>query len=117
MGFSPDTSADSLSRLFTTASHHSDFDRTLPMQFGLIGAGCIGQLRAQALARIPGAKLVAVTEIDQQRAAQAAGPARARVCQDVAELVGLDQVEAVIVSTPPQFHEEAVLTALGVGKH
>ena len=41
------------------------------MQFGLIGAGCIGQLRAQALAKIPGAKLVAVTEIDQQRATQA----------------------------------------------
>jgi predicted dehydrogenase len=87
------------------------------MQFGLIGAGCIGQLRAQALARIHGAKLVAVTEIDQQRATQAAAPARARVCRDVAELLGLDQVEAVIVSTPPQFHEEAVLTALAAGKH
>jgi predicted dehydrogenase len=87
------------------------------MQFGLIGAGCIGQLRAQALAKVPGAKLVAVTDVDQQRAAQVAAPAQARVCKDVAELLGSDQVEAVIVSTPPQFHEEAVLAALAAGKH
>ena len=87
------------------------------MQFGLIGAGCIGQLRAQALAKVPGAKLVAVVDVDQERAVQAAGSARARVCKDVAELLGSDQVEAVIVSTPPQFHEEAALAALAAGKH
>ena len=87
------------------------------MQFGLIGAGCIGQLRAQALAKVPGAKLVAVVDVDQERAVQAAGSARARVCKDVAELLGSDQVEAVIVSTPPQFHGEAALAALAAGKH
>jgi predicted dehydrogenase len=87
------------------------------MQFGLIGAGCIGQLRAQALAKVPGAKLVAVVDVDQERVVQAAGSARARVCKDVAELLGSDQVEAVIVSTPPQFHEEAALAALAAGKH
>jgi predicted dehydrogenase len=87
------------------------------MQFGLIGAGCIGQLRAQALAKVPGAKLVAIVDVDQERAVQAAGSARARVCKDVAELLRSDQVEAVIVSTPPQFHEEAALAALAAGKH
>src|SRR5206468_12004768 len=87
------------------------------MQFGLIGAGCIGQSRAQALAKVPGAKLVAVVDVDQERAVQAAVSARARVCKDVAELLGSDQVEAVIVSTPPQFHEEAALAALAAGKH
>lgn len=85
--------------------------------FGLIGAGCIGQLRAEALRKIPGAKLAAVTEIDRARAAELAAPAHARVCKDLDELLGLDEVEAVIVSTPPQFHEEAVLAALAAGKH
>ncbi len=87
------------------------------MHFGLIGAGCIGRLRAEALRKIPDARLAAVTEIDQARAAELAAPAQARVCKDLDELLGLDQVEAVIVSTPPQFHEEAVLAALGAGKH
>jgi predicted dehydrogenase len=87
------------------------------MQFGLIGAGCIGQLRAQALAKVPGAKLVAVAEIDQQRAARVAAPSRARVCNDVTEMLDLAHVEAIIVSTPPQFHEEATVAALAAGKH
>ena len=87
------------------------------MQFGLIGAGCIGQLRAQALAKVPGAKLIAVTDIDQQRAARVAAPIRARVCNEVAEMLDLAHVEAVIVSTPPQFHEETTVSALAAGKH
>jgi len=87
------------------------------MQFGLIGAGCIGGLRAQALAKVPGAKLIAVTDVDQQRAARIAAPTRARVCKDIAEMLELDEIEAIIVSTPPQFHEEAVLAALAAGKH
>jgi predicted dehydrogenase len=87
------------------------------MQFGLIGAGCIGGLRAQALAKVPGAKLIAVTDLDQQRAARVAASTRARVCKDSAEMLDLDQVDAVIASTPPQFHEEAVLAALAAGKH
>ncbi|PYJ53125.1 MAG: hypothetical protein DME82_14800 [Verrucomicrobia bacterium] len=87
------------------------------MQFSLIGTGCIGGLRAQALAKVPGAKLIAVTDVDQQRAARVTAPTRARVCKDIAEMLDLDQVDAVIVSTPPQFHEEAVLAALAAGKH
>ena len=69
------------------------------MRFGLIGTGCIGQLRAEALAKVTGTKLVAVTDIDRQRAAQVATSAKARVCKDVAELLSADRVEAVIVSS------------------
>ena len=87
------------------------------MQFGLIGAGCIGGLRAQALAKVPGAKLIAVTDVDQQRAARVAAPTRVRVCKDLTEMLGLNEIEAIIVSTPPQFHEEAALAALAAGKH
>jgi predicted dehydrogenase len=84
--------------------------------FGLIGAGCIGELRAQALQKVAGAKLVAVADVDQERAARLARPAQARVFKGVAELLAANDVEAVIVSTPPQFHEEAVLAALAAGK-
>src|ERR1700716_196946 len=87
------------------------------MQFGLIGAGCIGGVRAQTLAKDPRAKLIAGTDVDPQTAARVAAPARARVCKDIAEMLGRDEVEAVIVSTPPQFHEEAAIAALGAGEH
>jgi predicted dehydrogenase len=87
------------------------------MQFGLIGAGCIGRLRAQALAKVPDARLVAVADVDLARAASVAAPAQAHVSKEVAEMLRLDQIGAVIVSTPPQFHEEGVLAALAAGKH
>lgn len=86
------------------------------MQFALIGAGCIGQLRARALAKVAGAKLVGVTDISRDAASRVAGLAGAKVFATVAELLRAD-CDAVIVSTPPQFHEEAVLSALAAGKH
>ncbi len=87
------------------------------MRFGLIGTGCIGQLRAKALAKIPGAKLVALTDVNQAAAAQLAASTGARVVAGLEQLLGADDVDAVIVCTPPQFHEQAVLAALAAGKH
>ena len=87
------------------------------MRFGLVGTGCIGQLRAKALAKIPGAKLVAITDVNQAAAATLAAATGARVVTGLPELLGADDVDAVIVCTPPQFHEQAVLAALAAGKH
>jgi predicted dehydrogenase len=87
------------------------------MRFGLIGAGCIGRLRAKALRRISRANLIAVTDSDETVASRIAAPTRARVCQSVGEILSLAEVDAVIIATPPQFHEEAVLAALHAGKH
>jgi predicted dehydrogenase len=87
------------------------------MRFGLLGAGCIGQLRAKALARIPTAKLIAVSDLDRAAAGRIAGPASARVEAGLNELLAADDIDAILVSTPPQFHEQAVLAALAAGKH
>jgi len=38
------------------------------MKFGLIGAGCIGQLRAKALAQVEGCVLSAIVDVDPVRA-------------------------------------------------
>src|SRR6516164_7127865 len=87
------------------------------MRFGLIGCGCIGDLRAKALCRVSGASLIAVADIDQQRAARVAASAGARVFSQFETLLALGEVDSVIVSTPPPCHEEAVLKALTAGKH
>ena len=87
------------------------------MNFGLIGAGRIGNLRAKALSRSAVAKLVAITDLDRQRTAQMSGRSAAKICQNVSELLKLEEVEAVIVSTPPPDHEATVIAALAAGKH
>ncbi len=87
------------------------------MRFGLVGAGEIGAVRADALSRSPGCSLVAVADIDPDRAESVARRDRATALSDSAELIARDDVEAVIVSTPPDSHEELALAAIEAGKH
>lgn len=86
------------------------------MRFGLIGAGCIGELRARALKQVPGSELIAISDVDENRARALASSSHAQIYSDYQQLLKQDSVDAVIVSTPPQFHEEQVLAAFSAGK-
>lgn len=87
------------------------------MKFGLIGAGCIGQLRAKALAQAEGCVLSAITDVDPARARAMAPSPDVKIFQDVREMLSQADLDTVIVSTPPQFHEDLVVAALKAGKH
>src|SRR3954451_21876769 len=89
-----------------------------PLRVGLIGAGLIGQLRARALARVPGLRLVAVADrrAELARAAAAYGKG-VRQFSDGLALAGDPQVNAVILATPPASHEPLGLACLAAGKH
>ena len=86
------------------------------ISFGLIGCGGIGALRAQAIARTPGARPAAVCDVDHGRATALAQRANAAVAADWRELVSHDDINAVIVSTPPHLHAEMCMQALAAGK-
>lgn len=86
------------------------------MRFGLVGAGGIGQIRARALNTMPDCQLVGVFDQDKERARNTA-PAGGRVWDTLEQLLLDAEVEAVVVSTPPQFHENIVVAALEAGKH
>ena len=83
------------------------------MRFGLIGAGEMGALRARALERIAGASLVIAADLDPVRAARVAPEGAA----DPRFLLERADVDAVLVSTPPDLHEPHTLAALEAGKH
>ncbi len=87
------------------------------MRFGLIGCGGIGQLRAQALARLNSFQLTAVSDVDLTRANDLAARSRAAAVEDWRALLDRPDVDAVIVSTPPSLHAEMCLAALRAGKH
>lgn len=87
------------------------------MRVGLIGCGGIGMLRAQALRATPGMVLTLVTDAVAERAAAATARCGARAVEDVAALVGSAEVDAVIVSTPPNLHRAHCEAALRSGKH
>jgi predicted dehydrogenase len=87
------------------------------MRFAVIGAGVIGALRARSITERPDTTLVGVSDINLQQAHKAAGSGGARAVTDYRSLVEDAGVDAVIICTPVQLHEEMAVAALAAGKH
>ncbi|HET6566582.1 MAG TPA: Gfo/Idh/MocA family oxidoreductase [Rhodothermales bacterium] len=87
------------------------------LRFGLAGAGVIGQIRARALSKAPNGSLSAVFDVNAAATGALASAHGAAAIERYEDLLGREDVDAVIVSSPPQFHEEQVITALEAGKH
>ena len=83
------------------------------MRFGLIGAGEMGALRARALERVAGASLVVAADLNPVRASQLAPEGVA----DPRRLLERADVDAILVATLPDSHEEHAIAALEAGKH
>ena len=86
------------------------------VRFAQIGAGVIGQLRARALQRVPGTSLRFVFDVDEAAARALAEQHGARATTDYDALLAEEDIDVVIVSSPPQFHEAQVIAALEAGK-
>lgn len=78
---------------------------------GIIGAGSIGMVHAEAIRRTKGVTLVAATG---RRSRELTGVTS---CADVSELVARDDVSIVAVCSPSGHHAEHALAALNSGKH
>ncbi len=89
----------------------------MPIRFGVVGAGVIGQLRAQTIRANPATVLAGVADPAPDQAKRAVEGSGATACRSMDELLALPGLEAVIVSSPVQFHEEAVLKAFDAGVH
>ena len=88
------------------------------LNIGVIGVGRLGGLYGRYfLGQISGAKLVAVADINEERAASFAGQNNVkRWHTDYRELLANDDVDAVVVVTTTQAHKEIVVEAARAGK-
>ena len=85
--------------------------------FGIVGTGVIAAMHAAAIATLPGARLVAVTDV---AAGAATAFAAARGCaaeQDLDALLARGDVEVVCVCVPSGLHAEVGTRAARAGKH
>jgi inositol 2-dehydrogenase len=88
-----------------------------PINIGVIGLGRMGRLYAQALARQPiGARLYAVAEPDALARAAAAELSVPHVLADPGDLLGLPDLDAVVIATPTSTHSALVIAAAAAGK-
>ncbi len=85
------------------------------MKFGIVGAGAIAQLRKKAVEAAQEAEFGGVLDIDHEKAKVLAGSAR--VFSSLDEIINSPDLDAIIVSTPPDTHEEIAVAALRAGKH
>jgi UDP-N-acetyl-2-amino-2-deoxyglucuronate dehydrogenase len=85
--------------------------------FGVVGAGVIGAFHAAAIAMVPGARLVAVTDVDPDRAEALAGRYGGAAAPDLDALVARDDVDVVAVCVPSGMHAEVGVRAAAAGKH
>jgi myo-inositol 2-dehydrogenase/D-chiro-inositol 1-dehydrogenase len=84
---------------------------------GVIGTGNIGQDHIRRITQsLSGAKVVAVTDIDPQRAGQLAERIGGRAEATGQTLIAAHDVDAVLVTSIGSTHEEYVLAAIAAGK-
>lgn len=88
------------------------------VRFGVIAVGGIGSLHATNIARrVPGARLIAVTDIDQTRARVTAQELSADLCSSSAALFDRSDIDAVVIASPTSTHYDLTIEAVKAGKH
>ncbi len=86
--------------------------------FGVIGVGIFGELHAMTYSRLPEARLVAVCDLNEQRAAEVARKYGAvAYTTDYHELLANPEIKAVSIATPDFAHRDIVIAAARAGKH
>lgn len=88
------------------------------IRFGMIGAGAISNAHLNALAKRTDVKIVCIADANLERAKTQAEKYKAeRYVASYDELVQMDDIQAVVVGIPTQFHADASIKAMQRGKH
>ncbi len=87
------------------------------MKVGIIGAGLQGRRRARALKQFDDAKLVIVAAAHRERVRLLADEMGCEATSNWEEVIARDDINAVIVCTPPNLHLSMCAAALKQGKH
>ncbi len=89
----------------------------MPVRIGVIGVGLMGAEHARLLSHVvSGSEVAAVFDVDPRRAEAVAADCGARAWDDPMVLIKDDVVDAVLLASPDQSHEQFVLACLAAGK-
>ena len=95
----------------------SDGSARITRGFGIVGAGVIAATHADAIASLRGARLVAVTDTESDRAKALAAQHDCAAEPDLDALLTRADVDVVCVCVPSGLHAEVGIRAAAAGKH
>ncbi|MDB6076665.1 MAG: oxidoreductase domain protein [Akkermansiaceae bacterium] len=87
------------------------------MNFGIIGAGMIGQFHAKAIEAMEGSSLRSVYAPRADAAEKLASAHGAKAYTELGEFLADPELEIVTIATPSGAHLEPALAAMAAGKH
>lgn len=87
------------------------------LKIGLIGAGMIGKVHADAYSRISSAKLVGIVDVRKDVAEKAAHSLNVPVFDSLEELIKGEDPDVIDICLPTFLHKEYVVKAAQYGKH
>lgn len=88
------------------------------MNFGVIGCGAIAAYHVLAGKSQPGCAVIACADVNLESAQRFANRFQVpRVFSDGEPLLRLDDLDLVVICTPPKWHADLALSALRQGKH
>lgn len=83
----------------------------------IIGAGRVATAHARAIGNTPGARLVAVADVDQSRAEQFAQAHDCAAFRDYQDALKRDDVQIAMIALPHDLHERVTIACCDAGKH
>jgi myo-inositol 2-dehydrogenase / D-chiro-inositol 1-dehydrogenase len=90
------------------------------LEIGVVGTGMIGADHIRRLSTIiANARVVAVSDVDTEQAKRVAEDAGGdvRIFSDALDLIGDDQVQAILIASPGFTHADYVIAGIEAGKH
>jgi len=88
-----------------------------PLRLGVIGLGFIGRLHARIVSELSNAELVAVSDIDKATAEEIASTFGCKAYTDFKLMCNNEELDAVCICTPDEFHLENAVYAAKKGLH
>ncbi|MFE7063191.1 Gfo/Idh/MocA family protein [Sutcliffiella sp. NPDC057660] len=96
---------------------NTQYTQNKELRFALIGCGSISATHAEQIHAIPNARLVAVADIEEDRAKTLASKYNTDFYTDYQEMLQRDDIDIVNILTPSGMHADMGIHAAKAGKH
>ncbi len=87
------------------------------LNIGIVGAGGFAAFAAKAFLKIPGVRVIAITDVNLLAAEQLASELEAKIYNNYSLLLADTNINLIYIATPPYLHYAQSKQALEAGKH